>query len=65
MIVDRKSRDIRVGFEFKRSLTGFLLTTALPTIIANIIGHTTVFYDGHFDAAIGVNLTILLVITTI
>ena len=48
-----------------RDITGFLITTAIPTIIANIIGHATNFFgDQLFDAAIGVNLTILLVLTT-
>ena len=48
-----------------RDIAGFLITTAIPTIIANIIGHATNFYgDQLFDAAIGVNLTILLVLTT-
>ena len=44
-----------------RDIAGFLITTAIPTIIANIIGHATNFFgDQLFDAAIGVNLTILL-----
>ena len=48
-----------------RDIAGFLITTAIPTIIANIIGHATNFFgDQLFDAAIGVNLTILLVLTT-
>ena len=48
-----------------RKLDGFIITTALPSIIANVIGHTTnYFHQDYFDAAIGVNLTILLVLTT-
>ena len=48
-----------------RDIAGFLITTAIPTIIANIIGHATNFFEDQlFDAAIGVNLTILLVLTT-
>ena len=44
-----------------RDIAGFLITTAIPTIIANIIGHATNFFgDQLFDAAIGVNFTILL-----
>ena len=50
---------------FGRSLLGSLLTDCLPTIIANVIGHMTNYYSKYdFDVAIGVNLTILLVITT-
>ena len=48
-----------------RAVSGFLITTAIPTIIANMIGHATNYFgEGQFDAAIGVNLTILLVLTT-
>jgi len=48
-----------------REISGFIITTAAPTIIANMIGHATNFFGDHlFDAAVGVNLTILLVLTT-
>ena len=48
-----------------RKLDGFIITTALPSIIANIIGHSTNYFrQDNFDVAIGVNLTILLVLTT-
>ena len=48
-----------------RDIAGFLITTAIPTIIANMIGHATNFFgENLFDAAVGVNLTILLVLTT-
>ena len=50
---------------FVRKLDGFVITTVLPSIIANIIGHMTIyFHHDYFEAAIGVNLTILLVLTT-
>ena len=50
---------------FGRNIGGFLITTAVPSIIANIIGHATNYFgDELFDAAIGVNLTILLVLST-
>jgi hypothetical protein len=46
-------------------MLGFILTVCLPTLIANIIGYmTNIFSDASFEAAIGVNLTLLLVITT-
>ena len=48
-----------------RDISGFIITTAVPTVIANMIGHATNFFaEDLFDAAIGVNLTILLVLTT-
>jgi hypothetical protein len=50
---------------FGRNLLGFFLTVCLPTLIANIIGHlSNVFAEACFETAIGVNLTLLLVITT-
>jgi len=50
---------------FERSLLGFFLTVCLPTLVANFIGHSTNYFAEHvFDVAIGVNLTLLLVITT-
>jgi hypothetical protein len=50
---------------FNRSILGFFLTVCLPTIVANLIGHLTNYFGNEkFDAAIGVNLTLLLVITT-
>ena len=48
-----------------RNLDGFIITSALPSIIANVIGHSTNYFrQDYFDVAIGVNLTILLVLTT-
>jgi hypothetical protein len=50
---------------FGRSLLGFFLTVCLPSILAILIGHMTNFFgDNKFDVAIGVNLTLMLVITT-
>ena len=44
---------------------GFTMTTFLPTITANLMGHcTNHFGSEHFELAIGVNLTIMLVLTT-
>ena len=40
-----------------------MLTDCLPTIIVNIIGHLTNFFH-LFELSVGVNLTNLLVITT-
>ena len=49
---------------FSRTLYGFIFTTLLPTVLANVVGHVTNYFGDHFDAAVGVNLTIMLVITT-
>ena len=56
---------VEIRIQFDRKLLGFSLTTFLPTLIAIIIGHITNFFgDESFDNSIGVNLTLLLVITT-
>ena len=47
------------------SPSGFIVTTMLPTVAANVIGYVTNFFmEEVFEAALGVNLTIMLVITT-
>ena len=50
----------------KRKITTELLTTFLPTILLLLITFTTIFFDEDlFGDAIAVNLTIMLVMTTI
>ena len=45
--------------------SGFIVTTMSPTVAANLIGYTTNFImEDVYEAALGVNLTIMLVITT-
>ncbi len=54
-----------IDFVMGRQLSGFLVTTMLPTVVANTLGYLTVFFEEEaFEAALGVNLTIVLVITT-
>jgi hypothetical protein len=54
-----------IRIQFERKLLGFLLTTCLPTIMFIIIAHITNYFGRQsFDSSIGVNLTLLLVITT-
>ena len=56
---------LHIKFILRRRLTGFLLTSCLPTLLTMTIGHLTNHFDqSHFPAAIGVNLTLLLVLTT-
>ena len=48
-----------------RRLLGTLLTIFLPTVLLNIIGHSTNYFkDFFFEAVVSVNLTVLLVLTT-
>ena len=65
VIYDSDGNNILGNIVLDRDISGFIITTAIPTVIANIIGHATNFFGkGLFDAAIGVNLTTLLVLTT-
>ena len=51
---------------FKRRLTNELLTSYLPTLILIVIGYCTTFFKPFFfEAALTVNLTTMLVMTTI
>jgi hypothetical protein len=62
-LADESKVFIRIQFE--RKLLGFLLTTFLPTLMFIIIAHITNYFGRQsFDSSIGVNLTLLLVITT-
>ena len=63
--VDKEKEIIHGKMVLVRNLDGFIITSALPSIIANVIGHSTNYFrQDYFDVAIGVNLTILLVLTT-
>ena len=59
----QQAADFRVTLG--RRLLGTLLTVFLPTVLLNIIGHTANYFkDFFFEAAISVNLTVMLVLTT-
>ena len=54
--------DITLG----RRLLATFLTVFLPTILLNVIGHTTNFFKNFFfEAAVTVNLTVMLVLATL
>ncbi|XP_023328386.1 uncharacterized protein LOC111701363 [Eurytemora carolleeae] len=56
---------IKIDFVFGRQLSEFIVRTMLPTMVANAIGYLTIFFEEDaFEAALGVNLTIVLVIVT-
>ena len=51
---------------FKRRLTNELLTTYLPSFLLLLITYATTFFKPfYFEAALTVNLTVMLVITTL
>ena len=57
---------VHMTLELKRKVTTELLTTYLPTILLLLITFITIFFDKDlFGDAIAVNLTIMLVMTTI
>ena len=43
-----------------------ILTTFLPTILMNIIGHTSNYYkENFFEGLMAMNVTVMLVLTTL
>ena len=57
---------VYMALKLKRKIATELLTTYLPTILLLLITFTTIFFDKDlFGDAIAVNLTIMLVMTTI
>ena len=60
------SNMVYMALKLKRKIATELLTTYLPTILLLLITFTTIFFDKDlFGDAIAVNLTIMLVMTTI
>ena len=51
---------------FKRRLTNEVLTTYLPTVLLILISYCTTFFkEFFFEAALTVNVTVMLVLTTL
>ena len=66
VIVQDVKDGIQMEIVFKRRLTNELLTTYLPTfLLLGITYSTTFFKPFFFEAALTVNLTAMLVITTL
>ena len=60
------SRGLRMEIVFKRRLTNELLTTYLPSLLLLCITYATTYFKSfYFEAALTVNLTVMLVITTL
>ena len=63
---DHPEFGIKMQIIFKRRLTNEVLTTYLPTVLLIIIGYCTTFFKPFFfEAALTVNVTTMLVMTTI
>ena len=66
LTLEKRNRLVIMTMVLKRKVLTELLTTYLPTILLLIISFVTIFFDEHlFGDAIAVNLTIMLVMTTI
>ena len=56
---------VKVSLRLGRRLLGTILTVYVPTILLNVIGHTTNYFkDFFFEAIVTVNLTCMLVLVT-
>ena len=63
---DENSNMVFMALKLKRKVTTELLTTYLPTILLLLITLVTIFFDKDlFSDVIAVNLTIMLVMTTV
>ena len=64
--VDSPANGLKMEIVFKRRLTNELLTTYLPSFLLLLMAYVTTFFkDFYFEAAVTVNLSILLVTTTL
>ena len=60
------AKGVRMVIVLKRKITNELMTTYLPSILLTIITFATTFFKPiYFEAAVSVNLTTMLVMTTI
>ena len=58
---DKDTGSVVVEVELGRRLKGHLMTTYMPTILLNIIGHSTNYIQpSYFDTIVTVNLTVSL-----
>ena len=59
------STSAEVQVEMGRKILGVILTMYLPSVLMNIVGHSTNYMKRFFfEAAVSVNLTVMLVLTT-
>ena len=66
LILSKSGKEVKMKIVFKRKITTELLTTFLPTILLLLITFTSILFDQDlFGDALAVNLTIMLVMTTI
>ena len=64
--IDSASDGLKMEIIFKRRLTNELLTTYLPSLLLLLMSYATSYFKPfYFEAAVTVNLSILLVTTTL
>ena len=60
-----ENEDLIVEIKIRRRLFRLILTTFIPTIIINIIGHTSNYFkECFFEGLMGMQITVMLVLTT-
>ena len=65
-ILENIGRGLKMEIVFKRRLMNELLTTYLPSLLLLLITYATTFFKSfYFEAALTVNLTVMLVFTTL
>ena len=65
MVLSTNENAITMEVVLGRRLLGNFLTIFFPTILLNVIGHATNFFKAFFfEAVVSVNLTVMLVLTT-
>ena len=65
MRVGRETGSVVVEVQLGRRLMGNLMTIYMPTVLLNIIGHSTNYIQtSYFEAIVTVNLTVMLVLTS-
>jgi len=66
MVEKLEEGSVAVEVTIQRRLLSIILTTFLPTLIVNIVGHmSNYFKEFFFEGLISTNVTVLLVITTL
>ena len=64
--LEKRKEQVHMVINLKRKIQTELLTTYLPTVLLLIVSYATTFFKPiYFEASLTVNLTIMLVMTTI
>ena len=65
-LLPEDSSKVEIVIKLGRNLLTIILTTFVPTVLLNIISYSTIFFKPFFfEATVTVNLTAMLVLTTL